>query len=316
MTHRILAGLAAGALALVASPAWATFSIIACDKDQSCGVAVATNNLAVGASVPYARAGVGALVTQFETNPDYGPKGLRLLSEGRTPDDVRATLLAEDGGFEGQDQTWRQIAVISADGQASAYTGDKAAASPWAGHKVLEGLSVQGNGLAGPQVLDAMTAAFRATRGSLAERLLASLEAGEAAGGQTTGRMSAALLVRDSEGGWRDVDLRVDASGAPVPELRRLFSLRRANEVLARAERAARQGRPDLARGELAAAIALSGDWDRVRRRAARLQMTMGDHAAAIQSLQAMYRLNPRWAISERETPLFEPVRAAIRFED
>lgn len=315
MIRLSLAGLLGSALAALATPAWATFSIAACDKDGTCGVAVATNNLAVGSSVAYAQAGAGALVTQFETNPNYGPKGLKLLAAREAPSDVLCTLLTEDGGFEGQDATWRQVALVTAEGRTAAFTGDKAAASAWAGHQALEGFSVQGNGLAGPQVLEAMKAAYLRTRGALSERLLTALEAGEAAGGQTTGRMSAALLVRTVDGGWSDVDLRVDAASAPVPELRRIFNLRRANTRLARAERAMREGRPDAARFEIETAVALGPGWDRVWRRAARLQMSMGAREQAIEALWAMYRLNPVWAVSERDDPLFAPVRSALAFE-
>ncbi|KSB89253.1 hypothetical protein AS593_08485 [Caulobacter vibrioides] len=309
MLRSIIAGLAGCGLLALATPAAATFSIAACDAQKSCGVAVATNNLAVGASVAYAQGGVGAVVTQFETNPHYGPKGLGLLARGQDPQHVVTTLLAEDGGFEGQDQDWRQVAVVAAEGQAFAFTGAQAAASTWAGHEALDGYSVQGNGLAGAQVLEAMKAAFTQASGPLPDRLLAALEAGEAAGGQITGRMSAALLVRTVEGGWSDVDLRVDAAAAPVAELRRLLNLRQANERLAAAERAARKGRLDAARSEIAAAVGLGGDWDRVWRRAARLRMSMGDRAGAVQALSAMHRLNPKWAAMERDDPLFAAVR-------
>ncbi|PVM92263.1 DUF1028 domain-containing protein [Caulobacter radicis] len=309
MFRSMFAGLAGCGLVALATPAAATFSIVACDAQKTCGVAVATNNLAVGASVAYAQGGVGAVVTQFETNPHYGPKGLALLARGQDPQAVVTTLLAEDGGFEDQDPSWRQVAVVAADGRTFAFTGAEAAASTWAGHQTQAGYSVQGNGLAGAQVLEAMKAAFTRASGPLPDRLMAALEAGEAAGGQTTGRMSAALLVRTVDGGWSDIDLRVDASAAPVAELRRLLNLRQANERLAAAERAARRGKPDAARNEITAAIGLGGDWDRVWRRAARLRMSMGDRAGAVQALAAMHRLNPKWARMERDDPLFAPVR-------
>ncbi|MET0337620.1 MAG: DUF1028 domain-containing protein, partial [Caulobacter sp.] len=132
-------------LAALATPASATFSIAACDAEKTCGVAVATNNLAVGASVAYAQGGVGAVATQFETNPNYGSKGLRLLSLGRSPEEVVRTLLAEDGDFEGQDTSWRQVALVAADGRSYAFTGAQAAASTWAGDEAQKGFSVQGN---------------------------------------------------------------------------------------------------------------------------------------------------------------------------
>lgn len=295
----------AALLALVTStPARATFSILACGSD-GCGAAVATNNLAVGATVIYAKAGVGAVASQFETNPSHGPRGLTLLEGGRDADAALREVLRTDDGFEGQDISYRQVGIVGTAGSGAAYTGKAAANSSWAGALTGSGYAIQGNGLAGSFVLDAMRERFLATRGTLANRLLAALEAGQAAGGQTTGRLSAALLVRTSGGGFQDVDLRVDAADRPIPELRRLLGMYEANAAMARAERAVRNGRMSLARANLADAIRLGAGWDRIWRRAARLEISMGDKNAALQALAALASINAVWARSETEDPLY-----------
>jgi uncharacterized Ntn-hydrolase superfamily protein len=150
-----------------------------------------------------------------------------------------------------------------------------------------------------------MKAAFLATHGPLADRLMAALEAGQAAGGQTTGRLSAALLVRTPDGGFQDIDLRVDAADQPVPALRRLLSMHEANDAMVRAERAARAGKLAAARVGMAEAIRLAAGWDRIWRRAARLAMTIGDQAAALQALSAFANVNPVWAGSEIDDPVY-----------
>lgn len=169
--------------ALAASPAWATFSIVACDSGRNCGAAVATNNLAVGATVIYAQAGVGAVASQFETNPSCGPQGLGLLATGQSADSALRELLGTDDGFEGQDVSFRQVGVVGPRGDGAAFSGAEALSSGWFGELTGPGYSIQGNGLTGPEVLEAMRFRFLAAEGSLAERLISALEAGEAAGG-------------------------------------------------------------------------------------------------------------------------------------
>lgn len=301
----MLALLAGALLSVWPRAAHATFSIVACDK-RACGAAVATNNLAVGATVIYARAGVGALATQFETNPGYGPRGLALLERGSAPQAALDELLRTDGNFEGQDTAYRQVGVVGADGKAAVYTGREAMASAWAGALSGPGYAIQGNGLAGRGVLDAMQSTFARTTGGLEERLLAALAAGEAAGGQSTGRLSAALLVRTADGGFADVDLRVDAAERPIAELRKLLDMRAANAALIRAERAAGASRGDEARREIAEALRLGAGWDRVWRRAARLELQLGDAEAAVQALAVFQHLNAAWAKRELDDPIYK----------
>jgi uncharacterized Ntn-hydrolase superfamily protein len=268
---------------------------------------VATHNLGVGASVPYAQARVGALASQFDTRPAHGARGLGLLAQHRSPAQVLDILVAEDDGEDG-DARDRQLGVVAANGTSATYSGSHALQADWAGSLQGEGFSVQGNGLAGPQVLARMRDAYLAADGSLAQRLMTALEAGHVAGGQRIGAMSAALLVRTPQGGWTDVDLRVDAATQPVQELRGLLDRRQAHETMLRAERLQRAH--DTAGASRAAlqALALSHDWDRIWRRAARLAMDQGDTHLAIARLAQLHRLNPIWTRTELNDPLYAPL--------
>jgi uncharacterized Ntn-hydrolase superfamily protein len=202
----------------------ATFSIVAFDpKNGDLGVAVQSKFLAAGAVVPWAKAGVGAIATQSWANTSYGPKGLELLSLGLSAPEVVEILIAED---EGRDL--RQVGIVDAQGKAAAYTGK--GCFEWAGHIIGPGYACQGNILAGPKVVEAMAEAFEKSEGELAHRLVAALEAGQAAGGDRRGQQSAALLVVREKGGYggfndRYVDLRVDDHPEPIKELKRLLSL-------------------------------------------------------------------------------------------
>ena len=273
-----------------------TYSIIACDaKTKECGVAVQTNNLAVGASVPYAQAGVGALVSQFETNPHYGARGLELLAHGLSPEDALKQLLAEDGNFEGQGPKARQVALVSIDGRTGEHTGEEALAVKWAGARFGPGYSIQGNGLAGPQVAKAMEQAFLTTQGALAERLMAALSGGDWAGGQSTGRESAALLVRTPDGWPLDIDLRVDHSADPVGDLRKLLDLQMARQQVLDARRAAKQGRPTDAKALLIRAVARGAAWPRVWLQAAEVAADTEESELALQYLAVAFAQNPAW---------------------
>src|SRR3990172_4276509 len=154
-----------------------TFSIVALDRATGeVGVAVASKVLAVGAVVPWARAGVGGVATQAWTNIGHGSEGLRLLAEGLSADDVLKRLVESD-----EHRERRQVGVLDTQGRSAAWTGRKC--SPWAGHRSGDGYTCQGNLLVGASVVDAMAQTFEATAGALPERLLAVLEAGQAQGG-------------------------------------------------------------------------------------------------------------------------------------
>lgn len=201
-----------------------TFSIVAHDpREESWGVAVASKFLAVGAVVPYARAGVGAVATQSLANLSYGKDGLDLMAQGLSASEALDRLIEAD---EGRDQ--RQAGLVDARGRAATFTGE--GCMPWAGGVVGDGFAVQGNILAGERVVLSMAEAFERATGELADRLHAALLAGDRAGGDRRGRQSAALLVvkpGGSYGGYSDryIDLRVDDHADPVPELGNLLQL-------------------------------------------------------------------------------------------
>lgn len=205
-----------------------TWSILARDADGRLGVAIASRFFAVGALCVHTRAGVGALSTQALMNPLYGPQGLALLAGGHDAAAVVATLTAADAG-----QAQRQLHVLPAHGAAAAHTGS--ACVDWCGHALHADFSVAGNMLAGPAVLQATAEAFMASTGRpLAERLIAAMQAGEAAGGDKRGKQSAALVIQGPED-YRELDLRVDDHAEPLIELQRLHdkSLERFQPFLA-----------------------------------------------------------------------------------
>jgi len=193
-----------------------TWSIVARDASGAFGVAVASRFFAVGALCPHARSGVGALSTQALINPTYARPALDLLAEGVPPAEMVRVLTSADDGRES-----RQLHAIDARGRIAAHTGS--ACIDWCGHRAGDGYSVAGNMLAGPQVIDATAAAYE-SGGALpfAERLLAALAAGEAAGGDKRGKQGAALLVHTTED-YPFLDLRVDDHPEPIVELRRLY---------------------------------------------------------------------------------------------
>jgi len=220
----LAAGLAARLRGAAGVPRFGTFSIVARDPETGeLGVAVQSRVVAVGAIVPYAKAGVGAVATQAFANPTYGPEALRMLSEGMKPEAVVEALTSAD---EGADE--RQVAVISAKGEVANYTGSKC--MEWAGGRTGKDFAVQGNILTGPEVVQAMADSFESTTGPLAVRLIDALAAGQAAGGDRRGQQAAALLVVREGWGYagkndRYIDLRVDDHETPIEELRRIFQL-------------------------------------------------------------------------------------------
>ena len=193
-----------------------TWSILARDEQGRLGVAIASRFFAVGALCVHTRRGVGALSTQALMNPLYGPQGMALLADGLPAADVVQALTAADPG---RDQ--RQLHVLPARGRAAAHTG--AACVDWCGHQLSDDFSVAGNMLAGPGVVEATAQAFRAASGlPLAERLLAAMAAGEAAGGDKRGKQAAALRIHGDED-YPQLDIRVDDHAEPIAELHRLY---------------------------------------------------------------------------------------------
>ena len=201
-----------------------TFSIAAVDtRTGELGVAVQSRFIAVGAVVPWAKAKVGALATQSFANTSYGPEGLALLAEGVAPEDVLTKLTKKDAAF-----ARRQVGIVSAKGEVATFTGHEC--HDWAGDLKGEGFCVQGNILAGEEVVKEMARAFREAEGELGERLIAALEAGQEAGGDKRGQQSAAVLVVREGWGYgglndRYRDLRVDDHPRPIEELKRIYAI-------------------------------------------------------------------------------------------
>lgn len=202
----------------------ATFSIVGYDpKTAELGIAVQSKFIGVGAVVPWAKAGIGAVATQSYANTSYGPVGLELMAEGKTAQEALDILVAND---EGRDK--RQVGIVDATGNSATYTG--AECYDWAGGVSGQNFTAQGNILVSKETVEAMGNTFQNTKGSLAFRLTQALDAGQKAGGDSRGKQSAALLIVKEKGGYggyndRAVDLRVDDHPDPIKELIRIFNL-------------------------------------------------------------------------------------------
>ncbi len=201
-----------------------TFSIVAYDATvDAWGIAVASKFLAVGAVVPWAQAGAGAVATQSYANTTFGPQGLELMSKGRSAQDVLNELLAND-----EERELRQVGIVDAQGRSATFTG--ADCFEWAGGKTGENYCVQGNILAGPEVIEQMASTFEGSKKDLPERLLDALLAADQAGGDRRGKQSAAIYVVKPEGGYggfndRWIDYRVDDHEDPVSRLKEILGL-------------------------------------------------------------------------------------------
>jgi uncharacterized Ntn-hydrolase superfamily protein len=201
-----------------------TFSIVARDPEVGeLGIAVQSKFLAVGAVVPWAKAGVGAIATQSWANTTYGPGGLELLASGLSAKETIARLTGDDEG-----RASRQVGIVAVGGEPATFTGDEC--FPWAGGHVGEHYTCQGNILVNEDTVTSMARTFEQTSGHLCDQLMAALAAGQAAGGDSRGQQSAALLVVREKGGYsgfndRFIDLRVDDHPHPIEELQRILQL-------------------------------------------------------------------------------------------
>ncbi|MGD6967694.1 DUF1028 domain-containing protein [Rossellomorea vietnamensis] len=201
-----------------------TFSIVGFDpKEKEWGIAVQSKFIGVGAVVPFARAGAGAVATQSYANTAYGPQALQLMEEGKTAEEALELIIKDD-----PERHLRQVGLIDAQGNAATFTGE--GCYDWAGGMTGEHFAAQGNILVDQRTVEAMAETFAETEGTLAERLLKALDAGQEAGGDSRGKQSAAIYVVKEAGGYggfndRLIDLRVDDHGDPIKELIRIFNL-------------------------------------------------------------------------------------------
>src|SRR5690625_4447083 len=201
-----------------------TFSIVGFDPEtEELGIAVQSKFIGVGSVVPWAKAGVGAVATQSFANPAYGPDGLKLMEEGKTAEETIQILTDNDNGKE-----MRQVGMMDAHGNAATFTGDEC--HGWAGGRIGKNCVAQGNILVSEATVDAMVDTYEQAEGSLTERLLEALDAGQGAGGDSRGKQAAAIFVVKEKGGYiqvndRLVDVRVDEHPDPSKELIRIYNL-------------------------------------------------------------------------------------------
>jgi uncharacterized Ntn-hydrolase superfamily protein len=271
----------------------ATFSIVARDSvTGELGVAVASKFFTVGNVVPWAKAGVGAVATQAYCNTSFGWRGLELLEKGLTPEEIRDKLLSDDN-----DPTRRQFGIVAADGRSVTYTGE--GCSDWAGGRSGPNYAVQGNILAGEAVVIALEKAFLDTKGNLADRLYAALLAGEAAGGDSRGKQSAALLVVKEGAGYggytdRAIDIRVDDHPEPFLELGRILKIAQMNYSWNVAWTAFSEKRFSEALPPMERCAELAPDYGEVFYDLAVIRLATGNKPGALEALKKAIQLNPK----------------------
>lgn len=279
-----------------------TFSIVARDPvTGDLGAAVQSHWFSVGSIVTWAESGVGAVATQSIVEPSYGPLGLTLIRAGKTAPDALKALLSADPQAD-----LRQVAMIDANGKVAAHTGQHAIAS--AGHRVGENYSVQANLMRNDRVWPAMAQAFESATGDLAERMMASLEAGQAAGGDIRGRQSAAILiVRGKTTGrpWSDklFDLRVEDSPDPIGELRRLVRLQRAYNFMNRGDELSGEKKWDEAMEQYTRGAELAPEIEELRYWVAVTLFTAGREDEALPIFAEVFGKNRDWIEVTRRLP-------------
>jgi uncharacterized Ntn-hydrolase superfamily protein len=284
--------LLAGAPGL-AEPFVATFSIVAADPETGeVGVAVASRFFAVGSVVPFGEGGVGAVATQANADVSFGPRGLELLARGAAPNEIVSILLSGDPADNG-----RQFGIVSADGKSSTYTGP--GCTPWAGGRAGPHYAVQGNILTGEDVIAAMENAFLTTEGTLADRMYAALIAGDAKGGDSRGKQSAALIVRKPGTGYggkndRAIDIRVDDHAEPFLELGRLLDYAQMNYAWNEAWTAFVETRFANALAPMERAARLAPEVAEVHYDLALIRLANNDSDGAMAALQQAISLNAK----------------------
>ncbi len=270
-----------------------TFSIVARDPATGeMGVGVASRFFAVGAVVPWAKAGVGAVATQSFMNTTFGPRGLDLLAAGLTPEETLKVLLRGD-----DNPNRRQIGIVAADGASATYTGSGCV--PWAGGRHGPNYAVQGNILTGETVVAALEKTFLETQGTLADRIYAALCAGDAQGGDSRGRQSAAILVVKEGAGYggytdRAIDIRVDDHPDPFKELGRLLNYAQMNYAWNEAWTLFTRKKPAEAIPFMEHAARLAPENPEVLYDLAVIRLAAGKRAESLEALKGALAINPK----------------------
>jgi uncharacterized Ntn-hydrolase superfamily protein len=306
-------------------PWFSTFSIIAFDPATGeLGVGVQSRAFAAGAAVPWAVAGVGAVATQASANRSYGPKAMALLQQGLSPAEVVKRITDGDPGRD-----TRQVAVIDTKGRSAVYTGtrvidrnsdpnDLVHLGGYAGHVTGVNFSVQGNTLAGVEVVRAMAAAYEAGKGTMADRLMDALDAGQSKGGDTRGMQSAGILVvkplpPNSESTVeRIVDIRVDDGENPFKELRRLLQMTQGEpaRLTERSAQLAKDGKFAEAVAEQQKALAINPRAENLIYALAQRYAQAGDTARALEQLAVAIKRQPRqWKAQAAADPVFAKIK-------
>jgi len=271
----------------------ATFSIVAFDSStKDLGVAVHSRYFSVGSVVPWAEDGVGAVATQSFVNVSYGPRGLQLLREGLTANEVVERLTSQD---EGRD--YRQLGVVDSKGSVAVFTGK--GCLKWAGSKVGENYAALGNILAGEEVVNSMGERFELAKDDLAGKLVAALEGGDEAGGDIRGRQSASLLVVRKEGGRggygdRYIDLRVEDHPNPIGELKRLLKLSRVYGLIDEGEDRMTRGDLKKALSTIERAISLNPSIDDAYIDLGVIYLKLNRREEAVEAFEEALRINPK----------------------
>jgi len=290
-----------------------TYSIIARDATTGeIGMGVQSKAFGAGNRAVAVKGGVAAIAHQASANPMYATIGFELLAAGMTPQDALDFMLRAD---EGRDR--RQVVILDAQGRSAGWSG--AGTSDWKGHRCGTNYCAQGNILAGPQVVDAMAASFESSTGPLAERLMAALDAAQAAGGDARGMQSGGVMVTlplGGSGGFSDrvLDIRVDDHRTPLVELRRLLNLWRSGQVLSRANEQLQAGEAAAALASAQQAVDLAPESDNAWIALAHMRLRAGQ-GSVFDALQRAVELNPTARQTLRRNQNFEPVHDTPEFK-
>lgn len=311
-------------------PWFGTFSIIAVDPTTGeMGVGVQSRAFGAGAAVPWAKPGVGAVATQASANRLYGPKAIALLEQGVSPEEVVKRITDEDAGRDS-----RQVAVIDAKGRSAVYTGrrvisrnndpnDPVHLGNYAGHVSGVNFSAQGNTLASPAVVQAMAKAYETTKGTMADRLMAALDAGQAQGGDTRGMQSAGILVvrpldpKSESTVERVIDIRVDDAENPFVELRRLLRMTQGEpaRLVARGNELITGGRHEDAAAAFHEALAINPRLETAMYGLARAYASAGRLSDALAQLSTAIARQPHvWRKQAASEAAFAPLKAIPAF--